>query len=180
MNKTVILTHQGSDHQCARSAFHQRPRGGSTRPFSRRRRTGSTVIRRRCACAARPWSIRLGPHAGVRRVLARPNQPVQMTSGRHQGRTELDSRNCAALIRQPRRGRGAPNRGTNRAFLHSLDRYRTSDVKAAIDSSRFWSPIMLAGDERADTRSGLRAILAALEDPVLGRDDQHGRPVLCR
>jgi hypothetical protein len=38
-------------------------------------------------------------------------------------------------------------------------------------------PIMLAGDERAETRSGLRAILPALEDPVPGCDDQHWGPV---
>jgi hypothetical protein len=36
---------------------------------------------------------------------------------------------------------------------------------------------MLAGDERADTRSGLCAILPALEDLVHGCQDQHWGPV---
>jgi hypothetical protein len=36
---------------------------------------------------------------------------------------------------------------------------------------------MLAGDERAETRSGLRAILPALENLVAGYDDQHWGPI---
>jgi hypothetical protein len=36
---------------------------------------------------------------------------------------------------------------------------------------------MLAGDERAETRSGLRAILPAPENHVPGYDDQHWGPI---
>jgi hypothetical protein len=46
---------------CARPARSAGYRGGSTRPFSRPCRTGSTATRTRCACAAKPWSIRSGP-----------------------------------------------------------------------------------------------------------------------
>jgi hypothetical protein len=38
-------------------------------------------------------------------------------------------------------------------------------------------PIMLAGDERADIRSALRAILPALENLVPRYDDEHWGPI---
>ena len=41
-------------------------------------------------------------------------------------------------------------------------------------------PILLAGDERADTGSGLRAILSTLEELIPGCDNQHGGQSLRR
>ena len=51
------------------------------------------------------------------------------------------------------------------AILHLIETHDVvSMVEKALVDSGPW-PIMLAGDERADTRSGLRAILLALEGP---------------
>ena len=49
-----------------------------------------------------------GCYAGLRRVLARPNQPVQMTSGRHQGSLGSILEIFAAPIRQIFAGIDAP------------------------------------------------------------------------
>ena len=76
---------------------------------------------------------------------------MQMTSGRHQGRTELDSRNCAALIRQILAGgRGARNRRANRARFH------TAWVKSCkAQNEQMFSGLSLKADLRAGKEHAL-------------------------